>query len=146
MSTFYEYFSAPDDEAAFTDLFWRQVEERPLSPLSVKGLGPYVELGQGQSLLTGVPYDEIIRLPRFCRFLTDEASEQVLVTVTDELRDAVATDTPDRFREVAEPWSRIEEFSPGWDPESLVKFLTDLAEVAVPARAAGHHLYCEFSM
>ncbi|MFF1439896.1 hypothetical protein [Streptomyces sp. NPDC058295] len=146
MSTFYDYFSAPDDRLAIADFDRRDLEVRPLSPLSVKGIDPYVVLGKGQSLLTGLPYDEVVRLPRFCQLLTEEEADRLLVTVADELRDAVATATPDRFRRTAESWSCIEEFAPGGHPEGLFGFLTQLAALAVPARAEGYHLYCEFTV
>lgn len=146
MSALYDYFSAPDDHAALAAFDWRDLDERALTPVSVEGIDPYVELGKGQSLLTGMPYDDVVKLPRFVHPLSDPEGEALLVTLTDELRDALATATPERFREIAEPWSRIEEFPPGVHPEDLVAFLTELAALAVPARAEGHHLYCAITV
>lgn len=79
--------------------------------------------------------------PRFNRLLSaPEVESRWLPTLTDELRDALATATPDRPRDLAEPWSRIEEFPPETDPEGAVGFLHELGELA--ARARAHRLYC----
>ncbi|MCX4763009.1 hypothetical protein OG562_18895 [Streptomyces sp. NBC_01275] len=143
MGNIYDYFSAPDDEAALAAQERGGPEEAGLPTLSAKGIDPCVELGKGQSLLTGLAYDDVVKLPRFADLLGDpEGANGILVTLADELRDALATATPELFRQVAEPWSRIEEFPPGMYPEDLVAFLTELAEMAVRARSEGHRLYC----
>jgi hypothetical protein len=82
-------------------------------------------------------------VPRFAQLISDpEAESSWLLTLTDELRDTVATALPDRLREVSEPWSGITEFPPGMAPEDLFDFLGELAELAIRARSIGHRLYC----
>lgn len=143
MGTVYEYFSAPDDEAALTAC-------RPGGPAgagfpgrTAKGIDPCVQLGVAESLLTGVPYDAVVERPRSCHLLGDpEADSRRLLTLSDELRDALAAAAPKRLRETAVPWARTEEFAPGTPPEPLADFLTGLAALASTAARSGHRLYC----
>ncbi|MER5433109.1 hypothetical protein [Streptomyces sp. NPDC002588] len=147
MGNLYDYFGAPDDATALAAHLRGGPEEAGLPTLFVKGIDPCAELGRAQSLLTGLPYDDVVKLPRFGTLLGDPDGEtRWLVTLADELRDALAAATPERLRATAEPWSRIEEFGTGADPEHLAGFLTGLAALAGPARAEGHRLYCTISL
>jgi len=47
-----------------------------------------------------------------------------------------------RLREVAEPWSRTEEFDGEADPADLAALLTGLEELARNAKTRGDRLYC----
>lgn len=68
--------------------------------------------------------------PRFNRLLSaPEVKSRWLLTLTDELRDALATATPDRLRDLAYT-----------DPEGAAGFLRELGKLA--ARARAHRLYC----
>ncbi|MFF2010158.1 hypothetical protein ACFVWY_13940 [Streptomyces sp. NPDC058195] len=148
MGNFYEYFSAPDDAAAL-DAFERGLEEsgRPLLP--VRGIEPYVQLGRAESELTGTPYDDVTSLPRFNRLLSSPEDEaRWLVTLTDELRDALAAARGGGFAAVAGTWARTEESGGAVPPEELAGFLDDLAQLAESAcaRPEPHRLYCLMSL
>ncbi|WP_326741734.1 hypothetical protein [Streptomyces sp. NBC_01768] len=148
MGNLYDYFSAPDDPAALA-AFAQGVEEAGLPLLPVKGIDPYVQLGQAESMLTGTPYDDVTSLPRFNRLLSSPDDEsRWLVTLTDELRDALVAEIPGGFAEVAETWSRIEEFGGDCPPGDLAGFLARLADLAEEARARPepHRLYCLMSL
>ncbi|MFF8695213.1 hypothetical protein ACF08W_23720 [Streptomyces sp. NPDC015144] len=148
MGIFYDYFSAPDDAAALA-AFERGIEESGHPLLPVKGIEPYVQLGQAESGLTGTPYEDVRSLPRFNRLLSSpEDDSRWLVTLTDELRDALTAARPGGFAAVAETWSGIEEFGGDAEPEELAGFLDDLAELAEEARAhpEPHRLYCVMTL
>lgn len=55
---------------------------------------------------------------------------------------ALSTADDARLREVAEPWSRTEEFGGHADPADLATVLTGLAELARTATTRGDRLYC----
>lgn len=146
MGNLYDYFSAPDDEAALT-AFATGPEAAGLPTVSVKGIDSYVQMGTAEALLTGVPYERITARPRFGELLSDPEEEgSWLVTLDDESRDALAAATTERLAEVAVPWSREEEFSGNADPQVLAEFLGSMAGIARPARERGHHLYCLMSL
>ncbi|WP_326767162.1 hypothetical protein OG978_23865 [Streptomyces sp. NBC_01591] len=148
MGNLYDYFSAPDDPTALAT-FGQGVEAAGLPMLPVKGIDPYVQLGRAESMLTGTPYDDVTSLPRFNRLLSSPEDEsRWLVTLTDELRDALAAARPGGFTAVAEAWSRIEEFGGECRPDELADFLNMLADLAEEARARPepHRLYCLMSL
>ncbi|MFF8711370.1 hypothetical protein ACF07T_08015 [Streptomyces sp. NPDC015184] len=148
MGNLYDYFSAPDDPAALT-AFDEGAEAAGFPALPVKGIDPYVELGQAESLLTGTPYEDITPSPRFNRLLSSpEDDSRWLVTLTDELRDALVAARPGGFAAVAESWSHIEEFGGNARPEDLADFLGGLADLAEEAasRSEPHRLYCLMSL
>ncbi|SFX86839.1 hypothetical protein OH786_13895 [Streptomyces atratus] len=148
MGNLYDYFSAPDDPTALA-AFGQGIEEAGLPLLPVKGIDPYVQLGQAESMLTGTPYDDVTSLPRFNRLLSSPEDEsRWLVTLTDELRDALAAVRAGGFAEVAETWSHIDEFGGDVPPGELAGFLMRLADLAEEARARPepHRLYCLMSL
>ncbi|MFB6940934.1 hypothetical protein ACFCZY_10130 [Streptomyces sp. NPDC056237] len=148
MGSLYDYFSAPDDTTALT-VFGPGVEAAGLPLLPVQGIDPYVQLGQAESLLTGLPYTDVVALPRFNQLLSSpEDDSSWLVTLTDELRDALASARPGQLEAVAEPWSRIEEFGDDCEPGPLADFLKGLAALAAEAgaRREPHRLYCLMSL
>ncbi|MFF9626264.1 hypothetical protein [Streptomyces griseosporeus] len=148
MGSLYAYFSAPDDDTALTAHgLDGGPDEAGLPTVQVKGVEPYVQLGMAESLLTDVPYDDIVERPRFNDLLSSpDADSRWLLTLTDELRDALATAPPERLRQTAVPWARIEEFGGDAAPEALADFLTSLAALADGARKTGGHLYCLVSL
>ncbi|MFJ2871949.1 hypothetical protein [Streptomyces sp. NPDC087298] len=148
MGNLYDYFSAPDDPTALA-AFGQGIEAAGLPMLPVKGMDPYVQLGQAESLLTGTPYDEVTALPRFNRLLSSPEDEsRWLVTLTDELRDALVAARPGGFTAAAETWSRIEEFGGDTPPHELADFLDALAGLAEEAQThpEPHRLYCLMSL
>ncbi|MFH8514779.1 hypothetical protein ACH4CE_06585 [Streptomyces gelaticus] len=148
MGNLYDYFSAPDDATALA-AFDQGIETTGLPLLPVKGIDPYVQLGQAEGMLTGTPYDDVTSLPRFNRLLSSpEDDSRWLVTLTDELRDALVAARPGGFAAVAETWSRIEEFGGDFPPGELADVLIGMAELAEAARSRPepHRLYCLMSL
>jgi hypothetical protein len=146
MGSLYDYFSAPGDDVALT-AFAAGPEAVGLPTVSTKGIDAYVQMGTLEALLTDVPYEEVVARERFSGLLSSPEDEgRWLMTLDDELRDALAGATPRRLGEIAVPWSRHEEFGGSADPAALASFLGSLAGVARAAYGQGHRLYCLMSL
>ncbi|MFI5936209.1 hypothetical protein [Actinoplanes sp. NPDC051494] len=141
-----DYFAAPDDRAALAGLE-SGPEAADLPTVPSKNLDPVVVAGTLESLLTGRSYEEVIESPRQGDLVSDamESPEQHIVSVTDRLRDALATADDARLAEVAALWSRTEELD-GADAGSLTDFLVDLAALARRASQNHSHLYCYWAL
>ncbi len=110
-----------------------------LDAVDGKGFEPVVMMRKLQSLLTGVPYDEL-------------ASEELLamvgedgpwiVQLSEELRDALADAQLGRLPAVAEQWVRTEEFWEQPPAAEVLPFLGEVTALARRARRAGERLYC----
>jgi hypothetical protein len=64
------------------------------------------------------------------------------MTLTDELRAALADAGDEQLASVAVPWSQTEEFRGQGDPQVLTRLLHELAELARRARSRNEHMYC----
>ncbi|MFD5243212.1 hypothetical protein ACFWIW_01645 [Amycolatopsis sp. NPDC058340] len=142
MGVLFDYFAAPDDDAAAATI---DLDGGPadasLPTVQLKGVDPFVQLGTLESLLTGVGYDTIIERDIAPVAMADGGT-RLVVALTDELSAALSDADEPRLREVAEPWSRTEEFGGGADPDDLVTVLTGFAELARTATTRGDRLYC----
>jgi hypothetical protein len=141
----YDYFRAPDAStaAAVLERLGGPTTPDPDAPLldavAAKGFEPTVMLGTLQSLLTGVPYDE---LPEGELLVMEGEDGPWVWQLSEELRDALADAPAGRLPAVAEQWVRTEEF---WDQATAAEVLPFLGEVtalARRARQAGERLYC----
>lgn len=112
--------------------------------LDLKGIDPTVMLTVLESILTGRPEDEVAEDARQSHPVVESASALV-VTVTDTLRDALATADERALRDAAAEWSTMEELE-GSDPENLADALKLLADLSRRAIARDHRLYCWWSL
>lgn len=113
------------------------------STVSLKGIDPMVQMGTLESLLTGRAYEEVAGQPRSGHTVADRyGGERVVCTLTDSLATALAEADPETLAQVAEPWSKTEEFWGQADPEALTGVLSELAALARHARESGQRLYC----
>jgi hypothetical protein len=138
----FDYFAAPSDAAAALVLDrdgGPDPDEFPVLP--VKGIEPMVQLGTLEELLTGRAYAEIAAGPRAARMLRTR-DERYVVTLTDELQDALTAVDDDELADIAVPWSRTEEFRGVADPGVLAEFLGSFADLARFAVERGERLYC----
>ncbi|WP_370414168.1 hypothetical protein [Streptomyces fradiae] len=134
----FDYFAAPDDATAL-DAFEEGPEAVGLATLPTKGVEPAVLLGRAEALLRDLPYETVAAQPRQAGLLSDPEDGAVfLLTVTDELRDAIRTAGRERLADVAAEWARAEEFHVGADADELASWLGRLGELADP----GLRLYC----
>jgi hypothetical protein len=142
MGVLFDYFAAPDDDTAATviDVIGGPAEAS-FPTVALKGVDPFVQLGTLESLLTGVDYDTIIgHVPD--PVAMGDGGERLVTAVSGGLSAALSTADDARLREVAEPWSRTEEFGGHADPSDLATALTGLAELARTATTRGDRLYC----
>ncbi|GAB1822856.1 hypothetical protein [Herbidospora sp. RD11066] len=137
-----DYFSAATDDEAIA-VIGRPSGVSPNDRVELKMIDPHVMMGSLESLLTGVPYEEISARPRHARLLRlhDDESEAV-VTISDEFTSALAAATDDELRAVAGPWSETEEFWGHADPAELTGILMELRDLAVRTLEGGRRLYC----
>ncbi|MFE3206441.1 hypothetical protein [Embleya sp. NPDC059237] len=142
MGIFYDYFSASDDQAA-ASAFAEGPEDAGFDTVCVKTIDPAVLLGQAVALLVREPVSRVVGHPRFGHLVTSPEAESVwIVTLPDEVRDALAEAPCERLAEICIPWSQAEEFHGCADPGHLADFLNELAALAGRARSHGHGLYC----
>ncbi len=144
MGVLFDYFRAADASTAAAVL--ERVggpmggpDAPVLDAVDGKGFEPVVMMRKLQSLLTGVPYDEL-------------ASEELLamvgedgpwiVQLSEELRDALADAQLGRLPAVAEQWVRTEEFWEQPPAAEVLPFLGEVTALARRARRAGERLYC----
>jgi hypothetical protein len=115
----------------------------PFDTVDAKGIDPAVQLWTLEALLTSRDYDQIAAGPRAGKALViRDEGEGVVVTLTDELQDALAAADDAQLASVAVPWSQTEEFWGQDDPQMLAELLHELAELARRARSRDERLYC----
>jgi hypothetical protein len=109
----YDYFRAPDASTASAVL--ERVggpmggSDAPvLDAVDGKGIDPEVMMRTLQSLLTGVPYDELPWGEMLA--MSDDANGPWIMQLSEELRDALADAQASRLPAVAEQWVGTEEF------------------------------------
>jgi hypothetical protein len=146
MGVLYDYFRAPDDAVVCRHMD----DHEAASPLSgdfegidLKGIDPSVVLGQLVGFASGRPHPVRDRLVWPAGGEPDPGHEGPWVTALPDLtRDVLADIRPDRIPELAERWSRIEEFGGYADVGSLREDIQEIAALAGKARQQGESLYC----
>jgi hypothetical protein len=136
VSQLIEYFAATNDRAAAAF-----VDKGPGDDgVSAPDLDPAVILASLESILTEVDEDVVLDNPRVADLVADDGDLGVY-TVTDELRDALATSDSDQLGGAAEQLVELEELE-GADPELILGVLEELSELARRAVDANQRLYC----
>ncbi|HEX3298224.1 MAG TPA: hypothetical protein VHR85_15515 [Nocardioides sp.] len=136
MSQLIEYFAATNDRAAAAF-----VDKGPGDDgVSAPDLDPAVILASLESILTEVDEDVVLDNPRVADLVADDG-DLAVYTVTDELRDALATSDSDQLGGAAEQLVELEELE-GADPEMILGVLEELGELARRAVDANQRLYC----
>jgi hypothetical protein len=141
-----DYFIAADDDAARTAVTLGPISAEFVT-VEAKNLDPVVTLGTFAAILTGRDYDEVTADPRHGQAITDTgpAADSFVITVPDDLRDALAAADDDLLVRTAREWAGTEELAV-FRPASLAGFTKELAALARDARASGHHLYCWWAL
>ncbi len=83
-------------------------------------------------ILTDVDEDVILDNPRLADLVADDG-DLTVYTVTDELRDALATSDSDQLAEAAEPLVELEELD-GADPETILSAARGAGRPGPPSR------------
>ncbi|MET7685778.1 hypothetical protein [Streptomyces sp. NPDC005423] len=146
MGVLYGYFAAADDDDALRAVV--RDDDQPsgtgYDQLVVKVIDPMLVLMPAEELITGRSAAEVEADPRHCSLVGMVGDgEVVVVTLTNALRDALATRDGRSLRDIATNWSTVEGvFRHEADPEDLTGFLDGLSEIAGRAVARGDRLYC----
>lgn len=119
----------------------RDPDAPPLDAVAGKGFEPAVMMRRLQSLLTGVPYQELPAAEGELLAMEGEDGPWVW-QLSEELRDALADAQPSRLPAVAEQWVRTEEFWEQPPAAEVLPFLGQVTALARRARQAGERLYC----
>ncbi len=166
MSAILDYFTAPSDQHAVAALDglvdldpdtidaneapcgsldvatrpWIQVAASGTPVLQLKGVEPVVALGRLEAALTGRPYEEVASGARRGSLVAmSDDGDSLVLTVTDELRDALAALDADGVAAAARVWAIDEEGEPS---EESVPVLSVLAELSAGAVNRGERIYC----
>lgn len=142
----FDYFRAPDAStaAAVLDQLGGPIGLDELDVVDGKGIDPEVMMRTLQSLLTGIPYDELPWGEMLA--MTPDLEGPAVEWLTVELRDALADAEVDRLPGVAERWVHTEEFWDRWTAPDVLPFLYEVTALARRARQAGELLYCWCSL
>jgi hypothetical protein len=110
--------------------------------LQLTGLDP-LQLVEVEELLTDVSYDEICERPRCRRIIAErDGGGKFVLTLNDELRDALAGATAERLAAVSVSWAETSGLVDQDDVDALEHLLGEFAVLAREARASGAQLYC----
>ncbi|MFI6324443.1 hypothetical protein ACIBG8_43445 [Nonomuraea sp. NPDC050556] len=155
MGIFFDYYRAPDRQAATAD-----PENSPaFDRVETKGIDPEVCLGQLIAFIEGVS-DDLSPMETVTLYpppMTIEEWEALpdghphkdgpgIAELPAGARDTLADVADDRLAGLAAQWARIDEFFAPPDEGYLVELITDLRGLAQRARAEDQLIYCWICM
>ncbi|HEY2669213.1 MAG TPA: hypothetical protein VGJ07_02435 [Rugosimonospora sp.] len=144
-----DYFSAIDDDAALGVL------DQPGGPnpsafdvVSLKGIDPVIAMPRLEAVLTGCGDDEASRRPRSGQLISSpEADGAFIVSVSDTLREALASATRATLADAAGSWSQTDELrQSAVTADTALQVLVLLSGLAGRARSAGLRLFCWWAL
>jgi hypothetical protein len=147
MGVLHDYYRAPDRSTAATTLeippvrVLKRADEPVFDAVDGKGIDPIVMLTTLQSLLTGVPYDELPQAD-FVDVAVGGEDGPWITELPAQLRDALADSDDGRLRDTAQQWVRTEEFGLPTSADDVLPFLREFIALARRARDRGELLYC----
>ncbi|WP_369383247.1 hypothetical protein [Streptomyces sp. cg36] len=149
MGVLYGYFVAADDDDAVRAVVREDGEAiaTGYDGFDVNGMDPVTALLPAEVLLTGRTAEEVSADPRHGHQIAMLGDGEVLcLTLTEALRDALATADRAAFHKVAREWATSDVFWTPPDPDGLAEFLHQAADMASRAVARGHRLYSWMSV
>jgi hypothetical protein len=144
-----DYFSAADDDAAL------RVLDQPGGPnpsafdvVSLKGIDPVIAMPRLEAVLTGCGDDEVSRRPRSGALISSpEGDGAFIVSVSDTLREALASATRAALVDAAGSWSQTDELRrSAITADTALQVLVLLSGLASRARSAGLRLFCWWAL
>jgi hypothetical protein len=168
------YFAAADDEEAAAalrrtggPLGWplvvgeRKVGWFKKEPI-IEELGPgyegfkdgydHITVEVMGAILRDVPFSKIESKPQYSETLPAGNSDEspIVCTITNDLRDALASATEEQLEAVVGPWMQTDELQArsGWEdtPSDHLRFLRRLRNLAARAVDQGGRLYCYYEL
>lgn len=147
---------APQDSAANKALYEASPEQaaRPRLETAHSGVPivrsrrldavhPFARL---EEFLTGRPYDDVVADPRHDGLVApspEEVDGCIVLSITDTLRDALASLDGSALPDLAQRWANAEFDASG--AGSLAELLAALTDLARQAGGRGEHLYCRYA-
>jgi hypothetical protein len=120
-----------------------RVSEHGLTVLSVKGIDPVEHLAALEQILTGDGPEVVSARPRRGRAVAvRDGGERLILTLTDELHQALTRRAPQRVAAAAAEWAGTDAFAGHGDTEALTHVLHELSRLAHHASDRNHRLYC----
>ena len=149
MGVLFDYFRAPgaaqvrrrldeNDASSPVPATFDGVELKTIDPTVI--LGRLVAFASGREWSPGLIEDRLVWPEGGEQDVTHEGPW--VVVLGDRVRDVLADIAAGRVPELAERWATTEELGRFADPEFLRGVVSDLAALAVRARANGESLYC----
>ncbi len=144
-----DYFAAPTDAVAATVVHQEagpsvlaRGSGRPLfDTVRLPAVEPFVMLGRVAEALCGRPYAEVTAHPRHGTLVDGVDEGPWVVTVSDELAEALASAAPDRLVAVARTWAAAHGAAT-LAADRLAPALVALGGLADRAHQVRHGLYC----
>ncbi|MDT0266264.1 hypothetical protein RM844_08140 [Streptomyces sp. DSM 44915] len=148
MGILFGYYAAADDRDAARAV--RRGDDAPAGAgpdeLVVKGIDPVASLLTVEALITGRAEEAVLAVPGRGRLVAmAEDGELLTLSLTDDLRDALASRDEAALAELAGAWAAAGDFDVPLEPAEvaeLAAFLRRLAALAAGAVGRDHHLYC----
>ncbi|MEV6212010.1 hypothetical protein [Kitasatospora sp. NPDC051914] len=145
MGVLFGYYAAADDQDAERAVVREDGESTGAGydQFVVKGVDPVVDLLTVEFVLTGRPASVIRSDPRYGRLVAEVGEGDVVsVSLTETLRDALASADREFLEDLAGSLARSMRFPAPADAGHLADFLRQLAALAERAADRGHGLYC----
>ncbi|MET7452714.1 hypothetical protein ABZT03_12610 [Streptomyces sp. NPDC005574] len=145
MGVLFGYFAAADDDDAARAVLREDGEPTATGydGFDVNAMDPTADLLPAEALITGRSEDGVRADPRHGHLIAmTEDGDLVCLSLTDALRNALATTDRASLQAVAEEWATSPTFPTPPNPTSLAEFLHRTADLATRATSRGHHLYC----
>lgn len=147
MGVLHDYYRALDRSTAAATLetppvrVLKRPEEPVFDAVDGKGIDPIVMLTTLQSLLAGVPYEELPQAD-FGDVAVGGDNGPWITELPVQLRDAPADSDDGRLRDTAQQWVCTEEFGLPTSADDVLPFLREFIALARRARDSGELLYC----
>ncbi len=154
MSLICNYFVAASDMEAGATLDWdggpstpsAGSSHRPLATFAFPGIEPVVMMGMLEHLLTGRDVEPIIEANSESEVAVREGGHRLVIRLSDGLADALAATPDERLREVALPWSQMEQLWGKGDADELAAGLVELARLVRTRSEVDKAVYCWVSV
>ncbi|MFC9817331.1 hypothetical protein ACFVJM_35350 [Streptomyces virginiae] len=144
MGVIFGYYAALDDQDAGRVILYAEGQAGGSGDdqVLVSGIDPVVDLPWVEFALTGRSSRFIKSDPGHARMVSSAGDGESVISITDSLREALASADPDFLDDIAKNWRVSDSSAPSFDASSLSDFLRKLAVLAERAIADGAHMYC----
>jgi hypothetical protein len=152
-----DYFTASSDLDAKETIDWVGGPGKPPPPrglfrrkavaahatVSLPGMEPTTWMGKLEEVLTGRPFEDILKDPSGKMVAFRDGGERLVIPMTSNLQDTLAALEDDRVEEIARRWAEPDEYyGAGMDARDAQSILTSLIALLRSGRGRGERLFC----